>query len=112
MRKLFLITLTLTFIFCFRNMGQAQTETLSSNSVTINANADDIRFSRAQFHLANLNTSVFARLREGYFGASQCGCFAGTTLDLKSQFGGESSIQGGNPGLVDGNLYESVFFTG
>lgn len=112
MRKLFLITLTLTFVFCFRNIGQAQTVTLSANSVTVNANADDIRFSRAQFHLANLNTSIFARLREGYVGASPCGCFAGTTLNLKSQFGGESSIQGGNLGLVDGNLYERIFFSG
>lgn len=110
MQKFYLIMFALVFVLCLGNASKAQgqntNESFIFNANNISANGG------GQFTYSNQNSSVFGTLLDGNLGPSECSCYAGTALNLRSQFGGTLSLRGGNPGLVNGNLYNQVFFSG
>lgn len=111
MKRLYLIAFALVFAHCLGNTEKAKGQT-PYDSLTFNGNNIILTAGGGQFTFSNQNTSVSGFLRDGIFGPGNCMCFAGTTLNLRSVFMGNLSIIGGNPGLVSGNLYERIYFSG
>lgn len=110
MQKFYLIVFSLVFFLCVGNASEAQSQDTNNSVIVI---ADNINsFGGGQFNYSNQNTSVFGTLGDGNFGPGDCICYAGNTLSLRSGFSGSLSIRGGYPGLVNGNLYNRVFFEG
>lgn len=110
MKKLYLILFTLAFLL---STGKAISAQSQINTDTVIFTADNISANGGGlFTYSNQNSSVFGRLLDGNFAPGNCVCYAGTPLSLQSIYGGELSIRGGNPGLVNGNLYNQIFFTG
>lgn len=107
MQKLFLVTIALALVLCLGNTGQAQ-EIIPNNVIF---STDKISLAGGgKLHLASANTSVFAAL-DGYFAPAESNRFAGDSVNLSS-INIDTSIRGGYPGLVNGSLYDRVYFTG
>ena len=110
MPKFYSIVYLLVFIFCIGSLNKVQSQT---NNEGVIFNADNISAAGGGlFTYTNQNSTVFGRLQDGNLGPGDCACYAGTTLKLQSRFEGSLSITGGNPGMVNGNLYNQIFFSG
>lgn len=109
MRKFYLIIFSLVFALCIGSSNNVQGQNTDDSFIF---DADDIIASGGgHFNYSNQNTSIFGRLRDGNFGPQQCNCVAGGTLNLRGLYSG-NSILGTYPGLVNGNLYKQVFYSG
>jgi hypothetical protein len=109
MKRFHFLIFTFLFSLCFSNLSLAQTQSESflfttTTSITVNTSGT--------FNYSRLDNSFFGRLQEGNFGPGDCVCLAGTDINLNSRFIGETSIYGGNPGLVNGVLYNQLYFSG
>jgi hypothetical protein len=110
MRKFYLMMFLLACLVWLGNASQTQAQNTNESFIF---DMTDVRASGGGlFTYSYQNSSVFGRIRDGNSGPQQCECYAGTTLNLRSHYSGNLSIYGGNPGLVNGNLYNEVSYTG
>lgn len=114
MKKLIPALFAVLFLFISLITVKAQNESI------------DINLERAVFNIENLsaggggpfvfsgsNSSLVGTVREGYLGPAQCNpCLSGNQIYLNSVYAGELSIMGGHPGMVNGTLYNTVYYSG